>query len=207
VNDHDAHNVLLHQILHAAARPPQEWDERIPVELERICLKALAKRPSDRYMSRGISFARKVKHGKGRRVARVCEANSLIIAGVGSDRSSRCEQPVLAQSIAAGQRNLGIATVLFQGRGVARGEAGRDPGDGGQEGANDLAPIRRERRHRTDCRDGDPGSWQAVLDCIAERCELTGIVARPGEVSTSPPATGLRLLRDDEEDRMGERVF
>jgi serine/threonine protein kinase len=40
---------LLEQIASGEARPPRQWDDTIPKELERICLKALAKRASDRY--------------------------------------------------------------------------------------------------------------------------------------------------------------
>jgi eukaryotic-like serine/threonine-protein kinase len=37
------------QIIAADAKPPRQFDDAIPKELERICLKALAKRASDRY--------------------------------------------------------------------------------------------------------------------------------------------------------------
>src|SRR5262249_44101276 len=40
---------LLEQIITREARPPRQIDDRIPRELERICLKALAKRACDRY--------------------------------------------------------------------------------------------------------------------------------------------------------------
>lgn len=40
---------LLGQITEVEARPPRQIDDSIPMELERICLKALSKRPSDRY--------------------------------------------------------------------------------------------------------------------------------------------------------------
>jgi formylglycine-generating enzyme required for sulfatase activity len=40
---------LLEQIAGLEARPPRQVDDRIPKELERICLKALAKRASERY--------------------------------------------------------------------------------------------------------------------------------------------------------------
>jgi len=40
---------LLDEIQNRAPRPPRQFDERIPVELERICLKCLAKDPSGRY--------------------------------------------------------------------------------------------------------------------------------------------------------------
>src|SRR5262249_40096358 len=40
---------LLEQILTVEARPPRQWDDAIPKEVERICLKALSKRASERY--------------------------------------------------------------------------------------------------------------------------------------------------------------
>src|SRR5262249_32910400 len=40
---------LLEQIVAVEARPPRQVDDTIPKELERICLKALAKRASERY--------------------------------------------------------------------------------------------------------------------------------------------------------------
>jgi serine/threonine protein kinase len=40
---------LLEQITSVEARPPRQVDEGIPKQLERICLKALAKRASERY--------------------------------------------------------------------------------------------------------------------------------------------------------------
>ena len=46
--DDDARE-LVDQITTAEARPPRQVDDTIPRELERICLKALSKRASDRY--------------------------------------------------------------------------------------------------------------------------------------------------------------
>src|SRR5262249_55489628 len=40
---------LLEQIASGEARPPRQWEDAIPKELERICLKALSKRASERY--------------------------------------------------------------------------------------------------------------------------------------------------------------
>src|SRR5262249_23816137 len=40
---------LLEQITSVEARPPRQWDDTIPKELERVCLKALSKRASERY--------------------------------------------------------------------------------------------------------------------------------------------------------------
>ena len=40
---------IIEQVTQAEARPPRQIDDTIPKELERICLKALAKRASERY--------------------------------------------------------------------------------------------------------------------------------------------------------------
>jgi serine/threonine protein kinase/formylglycine-generating enzyme required for sulfatase activity len=43
------HHELLEQITSVEARPPRQNDDNIPKELDRICLKALSKRASERY--------------------------------------------------------------------------------------------------------------------------------------------------------------
>jgi serine/threonine protein kinase len=45
----DTDAALLEQIERIEARPPRQIDDTLPRELERVCLKALAKRPTDRY--------------------------------------------------------------------------------------------------------------------------------------------------------------
>src|SRR5262249_51724768 len=45
----DSWEELLEQITNREVRPPRQWDEAIPKELERICLKALSKRATERY--------------------------------------------------------------------------------------------------------------------------------------------------------------
>ena len=45
----DTQEELLEQITNLEVRPPRQWDDAIPKELERICLKALSKRASERY--------------------------------------------------------------------------------------------------------------------------------------------------------------
>jgi serine/threonine protein kinase/formylglycine-generating enzyme required for sulfatase activity len=45
----DSREELLEQIRSREVRPPRQWDDAIPKELERICLKTLAKRASERY--------------------------------------------------------------------------------------------------------------------------------------------------------------
>ena len=45
----DSQTELLEQITSFEPRPPRQYDDAIPKELERMCLKALSKRASDRY--------------------------------------------------------------------------------------------------------------------------------------------------------------
>jgi WD40 repeat protein len=48
-----ARTMLLHQVLHESPRAPRRLNDRIPRDLETICLKALAKEPSWRYPTAG----------------------------------------------------------------------------------------------------------------------------------------------------------
>jgi eukaryotic-like serine/threonine-protein kinase len=52
---------LLEEITSVEARPPRHLDDKVPKELERICLKALAKRASERYTTAG-DLADDLKH-------------------------------------------------------------------------------------------------------------------------------------------------
>jgi tRNA A-37 threonylcarbamoyl transferase component Bud32 len=45
--------MLLHQVLHDEPRPPRRLNDRLPRDLETICLKALAKEPGRRYQTAG----------------------------------------------------------------------------------------------------------------------------------------------------------
>ncbi len=45
--------MLLHQVLHDDPKPPRRLDDRIPRDLETICLKAMAKEPAWRYHTAG----------------------------------------------------------------------------------------------------------------------------------------------------------
>ena len=52
---------LLDQITKVEARPPRQVDDIIPKELERICLKSISKRASERYTT-GKDFAEDLRH-------------------------------------------------------------------------------------------------------------------------------------------------
>jgi serine/threonine protein kinase len=43
--------LIIHQVLHEEPRPPRGLNDKIPRDLETICLKALAKEPHRRYNS------------------------------------------------------------------------------------------------------------------------------------------------------------
>src|SRR5262249_17482315 len=45
--------MILHQVLHEEPRPPRRLNDKIPRDLETICLKALAKDPGRRYATAG----------------------------------------------------------------------------------------------------------------------------------------------------------
>ncbi len=73
----ESNDEVLRQICFFEPRPPRQCDEAIPKELERICLKALSKRASDRYTT-ARDMADDLRHWIGgsslRRVARpLCE--------------------------------------------------------------------------------------------------------------------------------------
>ena len=57
----DSDHELLQQIAAADPKPPRQIDDQIPRELERICLKALAKRAAERY-STAIDIAEDLRH-------------------------------------------------------------------------------------------------------------------------------------------------
>jgi serine/threonine protein kinase/formylglycine-generating enzyme required for sulfatase activity len=59
--DADSESEVLEQIRTQEARPPRQLDDAIPRELDRICLKALAKRASDRY-STALDLAEDLRH-------------------------------------------------------------------------------------------------------------------------------------------------
>jgi formylglycine-generating enzyme required for sulfatase activity len=57
----DTQLALLEQVASAEPRPPRQVDDNVPRELDRICLKALSKRASDRY-STSLDFAEDLRH-------------------------------------------------------------------------------------------------------------------------------------------------
>jgi WD40 repeat protein len=61
--------MLLHQVLHDEPRPPRRLNDRIPRDLETICLKAMAKEPGRRYQTAGDLGADLQRYLKGEPIA------------------------------------------------------------------------------------------------------------------------------------------
>ncbi len=59
--DEKSKDSLVDEILHREARPPRQVKDSIPRELERICLKAMAKRVTDRYTT-GKDMCEELQH-------------------------------------------------------------------------------------------------------------------------------------------------
>ena len=81
----DPQEELLEQITNKEVRPPRQCDDTIPKELERICLKALSKRASERYTT-AKDMAEDLRHF-------LTQQLSLRTTGVGSPSITPVLQP------------------------------------------------------------------------------------------------------------------
>jgi len=81
--------MIIHQVLHEDPRPPRRINDKIPRDLETICLKAMAKAPGGRYQSaremaddlRRYLAAEPIRArpvGKAARLARWCRRNPIV---------------------------------------------------------------------------------------------------------------------------------
>jgi hypothetical protein len=78
---------IIEQVTQAEARPPRQIDDTIPKELERICLKALSKRASERY-STGKDMAEDLRLfllAEGKTVSQATPENIVDQAGLPVD--------------------------------------------------------------------------------------------------------------------------
>jgi WD40 repeat protein len=81
--------MLLHQVLHDEPKPPRRLNDRIPRDLETICLKAMAKAPERRYAT-AMALAQDLRHqlegepiaarpvGRPERLWRWCQRNKVV---------------------------------------------------------------------------------------------------------------------------------
>ncbi|HET6884275.1 MAG TPA: protein kinase [Pirellulales bacterium] len=66
---------LMQEIVNGEIRPPRQLDHTIPNELERICLKALAKKPADRYTT-AFDLAEDLRQWRSRQAGATAPAGS-----------------------------------------------------------------------------------------------------------------------------------
>src|SRR5262249_52320496 len=84
-------DMILHQVLHAEAQPPRRLSDKIPRDLETVCLRAMAKVPAGRYATAG-ELADDVRRwlrggpirarpaGRAERLGRWCRRNPAVTA-------------------------------------------------------------------------------------------------------------------------------
>jgi WD40 repeat protein/tRNA A-37 threonylcarbamoyl transferase component Bud32 len=106
--------MLLHQVLHDEPRPPRRLNDRIPRDLETVCLKALAKEPARRYQTAGDladDLRRFLKGepvrarpvGRGERLRRWCRRKPAL--------ATACSLAALSLAAAAG---VAVAFGIYQ---------------------------------------------------------------------------------------------
>jgi energy-coupling factor transporter ATP-binding protein EcfA2 len=91
---------LLEQVINNEVRPPRQWDDAIPKELERISLKALSKRASDRFTT-GKDMADDLRHW----ISSQNGGRILVQAG-----SARPAEPVVELALGA---STGLSKIAF----------------------------------------------------------------------------------------------
>ena len=84
----DTQQELLEQITSQEVKPPRQIDDRIPKELERICLKALAKRASDRYTT-ALDMAEDLRHCLATQPRSLSETSAASVGSTGQSDSTR----------------------------------------------------------------------------------------------------------------------
>jgi serine/threonine protein kinase/formylglycine-generating enzyme required for sulfatase activity len=78
----DSREELMQQILMREPPPPRQFDRAVPKELDRICLKALAKRASDRY-STALDLAEDLRHWQAWSQSQAADQSPRVNAAAG----------------------------------------------------------------------------------------------------------------------------
>jgi serine/threonine protein kinase len=122
--------MLLHQVLHDEPRPPRTLNERIPRDLETICLKAMAKEPGRRYHTaadfrddlrrflRGDPIAAR-RVGPTERAWRWCRRNPAIAALAASLAAALVVGTAVSSYLAVTERTSRIAAETAEGHTLA----------------------------------------------------------------------------------------
>jgi Tol biopolymer transport system component len=191
----DTRAELLEQITTSEPQSPREIDTAIPKELERICLRALAKRASDRYTT-AKDLAYDLRHflpttGQGRRLRRVAAVGGVLLlvlllgwSLIGLPPFGRqAEGPRKTQSALAARELVGVPRItpfLAGGKQPAWSPAGDRIAYVSEEAGNDdiwiCDPSGAKRNDLTaSCKDGDSHpAWSPDGQRIAFYSERDG---------------------------------
>jgi len=184
--------MLLHQVLHDEPRPPRSLNDRIPRDLETICLQSMAKEPARRYpsaraLAEDLKCYMRDQPIKARpvnsleRTWRWCRHNPKLASAAGSTAASLVAVAVLAVLLAVysnrrlleSYRHLAVVDFGLGQSACERGEveAGvlwmeRCLADAGKAGAADWTRLAR----------ANLAAWSRELP------RLTGVLSHDGEV-------------------------
>jgi serine/threonine protein kinase len=147
---------LIDQIATLEPRPPRQLDDTIPKELDRICLKALAKRASDRY-----STARDLADDLRQWLANPTDSQSHQVVARSPDRATapdrRSPLPASLPDRASPTPDAGAEVVTVVPRGLRAFEAGDAdfflellPGQRGRDGLPESIRFWKTRIEQTD---------------------------------------------------------
>lgn len=100
---------LMEQVTSYEARPLRQYDEKLPKELERICLKAMAKRASERYSS-AHDLAEDLRHFLAEQTVIQSGTSPGGVASVASKTHTSQVAPTSVRSNAATSASLGLGS-------------------------------------------------------------------------------------------------
>jgi formylglycine-generating enzyme required for sulfatase activity len=117
------HQELFDEILHREPKPPRQLNPEIPADLERICLKCLAKPVTERYLTaadlaKDLRHAQEAPQRRKRRLTTIASAvvaALLVLGAVWAFVATRREQPVISVQPGSG--------LQIRHRGTLRGHA------------------------------------------------------------------------------------
>jgi WD40 repeat protein len=175
--------VVIHNVLHAQPEPPSKFREKLDKDLETICLKAMAKRPEDRYPS--------------------CDALEADL------RSWRNKEPITARRQGAGERSwrwvkknrvvtgLGVSVILAAGLGALSATIlAAKANDSAQVAESETALAQEQRRL----------AEQATENAERHRLEAESALREANAHRLQVESKNAELLREREKVRQQEYV-